>query len=98
MADVIRFDDFEVNLRSAEEPRFIETVGRRGYRFIGARAFATRVKFFLGAVAALAIVIGATAYFEKSPKTTSIHSIAVLPLMNLSKNQEQEFFADGMTD
>ena len=83
---------------SAEEPRFIETVGRRGYRFIGARTFATRVKFILGAVAALAIIIGAAAYFAKTPKTTSIHSIAVLPLTNLSKNQEQEFFADGMTD
>src|SRR5437867_11816164 len=83
---------------SAEDPRFIETVGRRGYRFIGARAFLTRGKFLLSAVAALAIVIGSTAYFEKTPKTTSIHSIAVLPLTNLSKNQEQEFFADGMTD
>ena len=83
---------------SAEKPRFIETVGRRGYRFIGARALATRVKFLLGAIAAVAIVIGATAYFETTLKTTSIHSIAVLPLTNLSGSQEQEFFADGMTD
>src|SRR5207237_5493897 len=82
---------------SAEDPRFIETVGRRGYRFIGARRLPAWGKF-VPAVAALAIVIGATAYFEKTPKTTSIHSIAVLPLTNLSKNQEQEFFADGMTD
>src|SRR5437016_4099605 len=83
---------------SAEKPRFIETVGRRGYRFIGARAPATRVRFLLGAIAAVAIVMAATAYFETTLKTTSIHSIAVLPLMNLSKNQEEQFFADGMTD
>src|SRR5438552_9444047 len=55
---------------SAEEPRFIETVGRRGYRFIGARAFARWGKFVLGAIAAVAIVIAATAYFEKKPQTT----------------------------
>ena len=83
---------------SAEEPRFIETVGRRGYRFIGARALTWR-KFVLGGLAVFAIVIAAAAYFGKKPQTTStIHSIAVLPLTNLSRNQEQEFFADGMTD
>src|SRR5437870_3425725 len=84
---------------SAEEPRFIETVGRRGYRFIGARALATWRKFVLGGLAVFAIVIAAAAYFGKKPQTTNtIHSIAVLPLTNLSRNQEQEFFADGMTD
>ena len=84
---------------SAEEPRFIETVGRRGYRFIGARASATWRKFVLSGVAVLAIVIAAAAHFGKKVQTpTTIHSIAVLPLTNLSRNQDQEFFADGMTD
>src|SRR6266480_3125631 len=73
---------------SAEEPRFIETVGRRGYRFIGARRFAQWGKFVLAAIAAIAMVIAATAYFEKKPQTISIHSIAVLPLTNLSGSQE----------
>ena len=30
--------------------------------------------------------------------TSSIHSIAVLPLENLSRDRDQEYFADGMTD
>jgi eukaryotic-like serine/threonine-protein kinase len=35
--------------------------------------------------------------FEK-PAGARIHSIAVLPLQNLSGDPEQEYFADGMTD
>src|SRR5437879_9304974 len=30
--------------------------------------------------------------------TVTIQSVAVLPLDNLSRDQEQDFFADGMTD
>jgi TolB-like protein/Tfp pilus assembly protein PilF len=56
---------------SAEKPRFIETIPRRGYRFIGS--------------------VG------KSP-AGAIESIAVLPLENLSRDPEQEYFADGLTE
>jgi TolB-like protein len=56
---------------SAESPRFIETIPRRGYRFIGS--------------------IG-------SSPTGRIESLAVLPLENLSRDPEQEYFADGLTE
>jgi TolB-like protein/DNA-binding winged helix-turn-helix (wHTH) protein len=82
---------------SAEEPRFIESVGRHGYRFIGSRARLRWTKFILSAVAALIVIMAIAAYVRMKP-ATPIHSIAVLPLTNLSKSQEQEFFADGMTD
>src|SRR6266568_1062355 len=55
---------------SAENPRFIETVPRHGYRFIGN--------------------LGAT--------PGGIKSLAVLPLENLSRDPEQEYFADGLTE
>jgi TolB-like protein/Flp pilus assembly protein TadD len=55
---------------SADSPRFIETLARRGYRFIGNLA-ATPVR---------------------------IESLAVLPLENLSRDPEQEYFAEGMTE
>jgi TolB-like protein/Tfp pilus assembly protein PilF len=77
------FVDFEHNLNfsvrqiraalhdNADRPRFIETLSRRGYRFIGA-------------------------VIEATPQT--IKSLAVLPLENLSRNAEEEYFADGITD
>ncbi len=56
--------------------------------------------------ASLVIVIGLGAYFaihhrassEKIASTPNIHSIAVLPLRNLSGDAEQEYFADGFTE
>jgi TolB-like protein/Tfp pilus assembly protein PilF len=55
---------------SVESPRFIETLARRGYRFIGT--------------------------VKVSPR--QIESLAVLPLEDLSRNPEQEYFAEGMTE
>jgi TolB-like protein len=80
---------------SAESPRFIETVGRRGYRFIprpariGSITIATAIAFV-----AILVIIG----FASRRSKAAIRSIAVLPLANLSSDQQQEFFADGMTD
>jgi TolB-like protein len=56
---------------SAESPRYIETLSRRGYRFLQS--------------------------FEHK-RGGEISSIAVLPLENLSRDPEQEYFADGLTE
>ena len=59
---------------SAETPHYVETLARRGYRFIG----------------------------RLDPAQTSIpspiRSLAVLPLENLSRDPEQEYFAEGLTE
>jgi TolB-like protein/Tfp pilus assembly protein PilF len=55
---------------SAESPRFIETLAKRGYRFIRD--------------------------LQGSPG--QIRSLLVLPLENLSRDPEQEYFADGLTE
>src|SRR5204863_8928915 len=55
---------------SAEKPRFIETLSRRGYRFIGT--------------------------VEASVK--KIETLAVLPLDNLSRDPQQDYFAEGLTE
>lgn len=117
------FVDFETSLNSAvkklrdaledsaENPRFIETFKRRGYRFIAPIQPATssaeaprpsQRKWLWTAALALAIAIGVVGSIsmrsQRAPAVPPIDSIAVLPLDNLSRDPEQEDFADGMTE
>jgi len=55
---------------SAETPRFVETLSRRGYRFVG----------------------------KLECEASRVRSLVVLPLENLSRDPEQEYFAEGMTE
>jgi TolB-like protein len=55
---------------SAESPRFVETLSRRGYRFIG----------------------------DMHTADATGDSIVVLPLVNMSADPENEYFADGITE
>src|SRR5205085_1145487 len=66
----------------ARQPRYIETLHRRGYRFIGKAAPAT--KDAGDKTAALPL--------PDRP------SIAVLPFTNMSGDGEQEYFADGISE
>ena len=51
------------------------------------------------AVVLLAVIGGGAWWWQQLPKSTADKpSIAVLPFANLSNDQEQEYFADGMTD
>jgi len=58
---------------SADTPQYIETLARRGYRFIGSMAAA-------------------------DPAPAAIPSLAVLPLENLSRDPEQDYFSEGLTE
>jgi TolB-like protein/DNA-binding winged helix-turn-helix (wHTH) protein/Tfp pilus assembly protein PilF len=98
---------------TAERPIFVETVARRGYRFIGhveigaatpspqPRWRPATKNVVLGAlVAGLALLALAVFLVRKRSHTTppQIKSLAVLPLKNLSGDPTQEYFADGMTE
>jgi TolB-like protein len=69
---------------SALKPMFIETIPRRGYRFIGAVETA-------GATSPSDRV-------RDSSSARRIESLAVLPLANHSGDRSDEYFSDGMTE
>lgn len=66
----------------AEKPRFIETLSKRGYRFIGrAERLGNEARTLAPPAAAV-----------------TRNSIVVLPFINMSADAENEFFADGITE
>ena len=115
---------------SAGTPRYIETLPRRGYRFIGtvervgngsshdealppapikasgeASVVPARSRSRTILLAALVVIVVIAAVVTLNPilshraaATTSVRSIAVLPLDNFSGDPAQEYFVDGMTD
>ena len=114
---------------SADRPRYVETVARRGYRFIGQLDGATSAPptpaldkivpapkpklhlwnswtgAFTGfsiALAVGAVLVAANVYGLKDwlfgTGTHHFHSLAVLPLSNLTSDPKQDYFADEMTE
>jgi TolB-like protein/DNA-binding winged helix-turn-helix (wHTH) protein/Tfp pilus assembly protein PilF len=149
------FVDFEHSLATAinkvrealgdavQSPRFIETLPRRGYRFIApvaalpaadsllaapptqgngdiadagtriAKSGPLEARWIIAAAASVLVAVGIVIALnvanlrERLMKIAGarhelpvpkIDSVAVLPLENLSRDPEQEYFADGMTD
>jgi TolB-like protein/Tfp pilus assembly protein PilF len=124
----------EVLCDSAVKPRYIETLPRRGYRFIAdvtlidpdsvpvlvalevpdasvrgpsrRRTFSLLIGASLTVSLLAAALIAWFAWFHDGRRLWSaslttqpqVRSIAVLPLLNLSNDPDQQFFADGMTD
>lgn len=102
---------------SAAEPRFVETLPRRGYRFIApvtvakparsthkSRWFPAAVGVCVAVMLLAALQIAANFHgwrdglLSRVATQPPVRSIAVLPLLNLSSDPDQQFFADGMTD
>jgi TolB-like protein/DNA-binding winged helix-turn-helix (wHTH) protein len=100
---------------SADQPRFIETLPRKGYRFIAPvanagenveTALTRRPRGWLrlaalvagGLAITMAAGIGAWKWTARRSSDPHISALAVLPLENLSRDPDQQYFADGLTD
>ena len=108
---------------SVEQPRFIETLPRKGYRFIApvthvdddaegvapaSTARSSRFHRWLSLSVMLAAGIGIAVgagivevrkwMASRWAATPEISALAVMPLENLSRDPEQQYFADGLTD
>lgn len=118
---------------SAENPIFVETIERHGYRWIGplsavepasrpgplfdsagakeisgdaqnlqASSHSALRKPLMATCVVLVVVAASLLFFarrtDRAFRPGSVHSIAVLPLMNLSGDPSQDYLADGMTD
>jgi TolB-like protein/DNA-binding winged helix-turn-helix (wHTH) protein len=102
-------------------PCYIETLPRKGYRFIAptvesgngsvqatpadasaasSHPIAPRRWWLLAAAGLAVVAIGLMVKMNvgRSAKTLRVESLAVLPLENLSRDPEQDYFADGITD
>jgi TolB-like protein/DNA-binding winged helix-turn-helix (wHTH) protein/Flp pilus assembly protein TadD len=119
---------------SSENSRFVETVARRGYRFLAdvavvrdgqpetaaddvapsgppdllglpdagrspSRPTGAVAWRLLGFGLALVLVASSTwLLYSRSHSSLTVHSLAVLPLENISGDASQDYFAEGMTD
>jgi TolB-like protein/DNA-binding winged helix-turn-helix (wHTH) protein/tetratricopeptide (TPR) repeat protein len=96
---------------SAETPRYIETVPRKGYRFIGSIAgdiahrspvlesaapAAKPIRVLLWGGALLVLAITLALFNGYGTKQSSDIRLAVLPLENMSPDPANAFFADGI--
>jgi hypothetical protein len=99
----------------AESPRYIETLPRRGYRFIGTvtpskitppippQSFrASRAPYAFAAAAAILVAL-AVYWFglgnrPARPALPTRAMLAVLPFQNLSGDNNEDYFADGLTE
>jgi TolB-like protein/DNA-binding winged helix-turn-helix (wHTH) protein len=92
---------------TAENPGFIETIPRHGYRFLPEVSGSVPPSQVTGsfrrwplilALSAAVLTVFVLVFFYARPTNAAVHSIAVLPFRNLGTGTADDYFAAGMTD
>ena len=99
---------------SADRPRYIETLPKRGYRFVAEVTEQGNVQNHaateprralirppLIGITAAAVLLAASIWIYRAasaPEQPTVQTIAVLPLQNLSGDASQQYFVAGLTD
>jgi TolB-like protein len=90
---------------TSETPRYIETLPRRGYRFIGsvdpdpgAATAAPSAALPISSPAEGSPVVEPVAALSHASFSPSPHSIAVLPFSNLTGSPDMDYLSDGMSE
>lgn len=96
---------------SADNPRFIETIPRHGYRFIGPVALppaeiaakpTSRRRWRIFAAASFLVVSACATswwiYHQQVNTGQNLHTLAVLPFVDMSASKDQQYFSDGLAD
>jgi len=89
----------------ADGHKVLQTHPKRGYRLNaghdqGALGKPTKLapsQFAIGLLAIVAVAFAAYWFWPK-PATTALKTIAVLPFLNMSGSEDQEYFSDGMSE
>ena len=112
------FVDFDNNLNnavnrlrralgdSAEDPRFVETLPRLGYRFLStvepAESGNRRTRLLRSfAFAAMVLIVATVAWLGFRPVDTGLPDrvmLVVLPFENLGSNPAEDYLSDGLTE
>src|SRR6516165_4211207 len=88
---------------SPQEPKYIQTIPKVGYRLVAPvlseprKGVDTGHRKKLATVTAIILLAAAATLYILRPRER-LASLAVLPLANLSGDASQDYFADGMTD
>jgi len=92
-----RYETMEELLSDLERQRDHIALGIKERRFTLLRRLRRRKRLVVGAAVVATVVLGAVLTQTFYSRSTAIDSVAVLPFANLSGDEEEEYFSDGMT-